>query len=259
MYRGRNRGFWSPRNTPDVSIQKLFPSAVFQNDATLAASYDGTSQLLKNIIPRPATGLITSALDFTLGADASVAADDPTFVGTAGNPAAYFEATGTQLFRLASGANPPVLDNLHKNNVISPFTLICCFNPSDQIASNILMATTITTADLGVRINLTGTENLFLAQNDGTVSLNLGTPIPLTISQPVLAIYSWDGTTSAVTSTHTFNTATGAASSPFVLFRNLAALSRFYGSAFFAEAITTNGQAAAIFDYYNPLHQRTYA
>ena len=109
--------------TRESPLSAIVPSCVFDLDATLAASYDGTSQLWKNLVPAPADGSAQTAYDFFLGDSASPSTDDPTFNGTAGSPAAYFSNDGGDKFRIAGG-NTSFLKNLHKTTGGVDYTII---------------------------------------------------------------------------------------------------------------------------------------
>ncbi len=114
----RPSGSGITRNTP---LSAIIPSAVFDIDATVAASYT-SGQLWQNLIPAPADGSAQGAYDFTLGASTSPSTDDPTFVGTAGSPAAYWSFDGGDWFQLAS-ANTDFLNRLHRTDFSQPFTM----------------------------------------------------------------------------------------------------------------------------------------
>jgi hypothetical protein len=263
---GQSKGAVS--NTLNIAnnLSAVVAGAVFQHDATMAASYDGSSQTWANLIASPADGSGQAVYDMVLGTTSSPQTSDPTFVGSAGNNAAYFMNDGGDLFTL-NGANTTLLDNLHKSTPITPFTMICAFNPADQSASAFLMGTTTSNTANGIRLSITSTELTTIAQNDGTTGLALGSSLTALISQPTLFIGSWDGTTyrrwmynrTQTSNTQTFNTTTTSASATFLMFRNLAADSRFYGDGLLNTAITLDAEAARIFDAYNLWHNRTYA
>jgi len=100
-----------PRLLP---LSAIIPSAVFDVDATLEASFDGTGQLWKNLIPAPADGSAQTAYDFWRGSTSASQTNDPTFNGTAGDPAAYFSNDGGDAFWLA-GALTTFLGRLHRD------------------------------------------------------------------------------------------------------------------------------------------------
>jgi len=109
-----------PRLAP---LSDIVPSCVFDLDATLEASYDGTGQLWKNLVPAPADGELQTAYDFLLGTSSSPSTDDPTFNGTAGSPAAYFSLDGGDFFQIAGG-NTAFLNKIHRTTDGTPLTVI---------------------------------------------------------------------------------------------------------------------------------------
>lgn len=97
-----------------ASLNTLFPSnAVFDLDATIAASYPGSGQVWNNLVAAPADSAAKSAYNFNLGADSGATGSDPTFTGTPGNAGAYWLMDGSDYFSLA-GTITAFLNNLHK-------------------------------------------------------------------------------------------------------------------------------------------------
>lgn len=95
------------------------PIAVFELDAGLSTSYDGSSQAWKNIVTSPADGQSQSYYDFILGANNSSASDDPVFNGSAGNDSAneYFSANTTSQY-FFSNISSTFIDNLHRDDTV---------------------------------------------------------------------------------------------------------------------------------------------
>ncbi|MCA9515435.1 MAG: hypothetical protein KC635_10860 [Myxococcales bacterium] len=86
-------------------------------DAGDAASYAGAGeQLWKNLVAAPADGRAQADYDFQLG-PSSGTGDDPGFHGVAGQKSAneYFTFGGGLRFILASGANTPFINSIHKD------------------------------------------------------------------------------------------------------------------------------------------------
>lgn len=259
---------WPPsgrRFTQDIS--KIIPSALFDVDATLAASYDG-GEILRNMVPTPADGSDRSAYHFSRGASVSVGADDPAFVGGVGSPSAYFTNNGSQLFRLLSGANTTFLNNLHKSTGGVPFTMILAGTVADHASSRIWMGTSITANGVGMKLNITSTESISQIQSDGSSSETLGSGVSLTIGTPFLAVFSFDGSvprravnsrTFTVGAAETLLTTTANASSPMVLFRLADSGSWFKSAAMLPFALSSNIELGMIYDMYNSRHQHLYA
>lgn len=97
------------------NMQDIIPSANFDVDATVEASYGGSGQTFANLVVAPADGVASQTdYDFNLGADSGSSTDDPTFTGSAGDSGAYFLHDGGDFFRLAA-ANTAWLENLFKD------------------------------------------------------------------------------------------------------------------------------------------------
>ena len=88
-------------------------SAVFDLDATLAASYPGTGTTWANLVSAPADGAGQTDYDFFRG-EGSTSTKYPTFNGSAGDAAAYWSLDGGDWFQIKSGSNTAFLNNLHK-------------------------------------------------------------------------------------------------------------------------------------------------
>lgn len=99
-------------------LGSLVSSCVFDLDATLSSSYDGSSQTWLNIETTPADGAAQADHNFYLGNSSSVTTSDPAFVGSSGFPSAYFEHDGGDYFRnvaASAAAQPAFYKNLHKS------------------------------------------------------------------------------------------------------------------------------------------------
>lgn len=102
--------------TLENSFLAVLATAEFDIDYTNAACYPGTGQTVSNVVSAPSSGALQSAYDFYLGADNTASATDPTFTGSAGDPAAYAALDGGDYMTLVSGANTAFLNGLHKTN-----------------------------------------------------------------------------------------------------------------------------------------------
>lgn len=101
-----------------VPLGDLIASCVFDLDATVAASYDGSSGRWLNLETTPADGAAQAAHDMFLGTTSGADATDPAFNGSAGSSSAYFSGTGTQFFRnvaASAAAQPQFYKDLHKS------------------------------------------------------------------------------------------------------------------------------------------------
>lgn len=107
---------------PDISLQSIVPSTVFDLDSTIALSYPGTGNDWKNLVPAPADGSLQTAYDMLRG-DGSTATSFPTFTGSAGSKTAYWLFDGADFFKLKSGTNTTFLNAMHKTTGGSDFWL----------------------------------------------------------------------------------------------------------------------------------------
>lgn len=95
----------------------ILPTAVFEHDAGLLASYaGGGAQKWADIVTSPADGSAQTDYDFYLGTTSGATGSDPTFHGTPGNNSAseYWSFDGGDLFTLV-GNDTTFLNSLHKD------------------------------------------------------------------------------------------------------------------------------------------------
>jgi len=126
---GLNRGI-NPRaalasGSSSPYLDGVLSSCIFDCDATIAASYGGSGQTWANLIAAPSTGESQTDYDFHLGDDASAEATDPTFTGSAGDPAAYFALDGGD--RMTCKTLTTYISDLYRTDISNPGTLVMCF------------------------------------------------------------------------------------------------------------------------------------
>jgi len=250
-----------PRLLP---LSAIVSGCVFDLDATLAASYDGTSQLWKNLVPAPADGAAQAAYDFTLGATASASTDDPTFNGTAGSPAAYFSTDGGDIFQLP--ANTQFMKDLHKTTGGTNWTVV---STNRTPASGIVAVLGNLASARFVNVQWTSSATrMQVAINGDSLGSNVNhTACP--VSTDCFMAASWNGTHITVWG----NTATGTAyaytvpasstdaSTLYIALRNNAAFTpagtRLYSLAMFNKALS-NAEMALVKEQLELRHERTY-
>lgn len=118
-----------------VFLDDVISSVVCDLDATISASYGGSGQTLANVIAAPADSSAQTDYDFFLGLTGDASTDDPTFVGSAGDPAAHFLLDGGDNFKLIAGNNPSLFKDMHKTTGGPDFWLAIAFQyveASDQ-------------------------------------------------------------------------------------------------------------------------------
>lgn len=242
-------------------------SAVFDLDATQIGSYPGSGQVWNNLIATPADGSAQSAYNFNLGATASASTDDPTFVGTAGAPSAYFGLDGGDYFELSTG-NTTFTKSLHKTTDFRPFTMIVCFRAADGVTSRVIMGNTAKSASTahGIRLNIDSGENTRLFQGDGTVAkaspngynVPVGADVFLAAAFDGAVSRSWGNSAVASEAAYTYNADSTDAPNPFNIGYFLPSGTRIYAASLF-NASLSNADVAKVISVYNTRHGRTYA
>ena len=111
-------------------LDGLLTGAVFDLDATMLASYNGSGQTWANMIAAPADGSAKTAGDFYRGVNGTATATDPTFTGSAGSQSAYWLHDGFDAFFLAGG-NTAFIDSLHRTTGGSDYTFINAYRNSN--------------------------------------------------------------------------------------------------------------------------------
>jgi hypothetical protein len=158
---------------PPATIQATLASNVIDLDATLSASYSGSGQTWANYCPTPADGSAKALYDFYLGDTSGATTADPTFTGTAGNPAAYFALDGGDYFTLKSGTGgPDFLTKLHREDVTQPVTIVMAMRYADNGAVQNVCGnnSSSSTAHAGHRLRVTTSDFLELNRNTGDAS-----------------------------------------------------------------------------------------
>ena len=122
----RYRGIGSGGGGSDGSLGDTVASCVWDLDATISDSYDGSSQTWYNLRATPADGESQSQYNYYRGASSSSSTDDPTFTGSAGSSSAYFALDSGDFFTPVSATIPTFVKNLHKTTGGSTATIILC-------------------------------------------------------------------------------------------------------------------------------------
>ena len=203
-------GHFSTGIGPTAHLDSIISSAICDLDATILASYDGSGQIWANLIASPADGESQTAYDFFLGADGSVASDDPTFTGRAGDAAAHFLYDGGDKNNLASGVNTNFINDMHKTTGGNVWWIAVAFryagtgfqcvwaNQSASPAGQGVEALVIDASN-GVRFNIRRSN--FITNDFATGALVAGTDNLLIVSgDPVTTddLRVWLNTTTAI-------------------------------------------------------------
>lgn len=262
--------------TPTAPLDSIISSAICDLDATILASYDGSGQIWANLVASPADGESQTAYDFFLGADGSVASDDPTFIGSAGDAAAHFLYDGGDKNNLASGVNTNFINDMHKTTGGNVWWIAvafryagtgfqCVWATASASPAGQGFEALVNDASNGVRINIR--RNNFITNDFATGALVAGTDYLLIVSgDPVTTddLRVWLNTTTAIenadmstgTSTTNANNPMQIGARPnFIL--PLANLTRVYHFSMGNEYLDDT-KAADIFTHLETRHQRFY-
>lgn len=262
--------------TRESPLSAIVSGCVFDLDATLTASYDGTSQRWSNLITAPADGAAQSAYNVTRGAAISASTDDPTFVGTAGDAAAYFNLDGGDFFQL-EGSNTTFLNSLHRTDITQPFTLGYVVRTSSTTATAGICTSRAVTSNSGqgvATVIVNGAWSAIGMSGDTAVVVGYDNPPPsYSNATNFLIIVSYDPATTTLRSwangtlvSSSFTKNTSVTNPPDAKMRigaynngafNSSNGSRYY-AAFALNEFIDSTKAAAIKAHYELRHGRTY-
>lgn len=257
-------------------LDGVLASTVLDLDATIAASYSGSGQVWANLIVSPADGAAQTDYDMYLGAGSGSSTDDPTFTGSADDPAAYFAMDGGDHFSLKSGVNTNFLKNLHKTTGGTDWWMAATVKSVNFTNANILFATQSGTTGIGLRAQFNINEGLTHVQRGGTANATATSTIATGTNNETIAIVShshaanttrfWisraGATGTAEEIAHTYNTTTSDPSAVFALSLFASGFQlengvRVYGFAMGNEYLD-NTKAAAIITHLETRHGRDY-
>ncbi len=148
-------------------LDSILPSVCCELDATMLGSYPGTGQVWANLAKIPADGIAQAGYDHTLGLDDN-ATSDPSFIGVAGDPGAYWSFTSGQRFIIRNG-NTPLLRDLHKSTILTDFwTAVIWYNPASVTAGQMVFignATSNAQHGFNFRVEIGNTRYSFRQHN----------------------------------------------------------------------------------------------
>jgi len=258
------------------SLLAVLSSAIIDADATMNTSYDGSSQTWVNIVPTPADGSASTDYDFRLGDSSLPSTDDPTFIGTAGSPSAYFSLDGGDEFTLNSATNTAFLDALHKTTGGTNFWLAFVVNLPDLATASVGLSTKTTSSTIGFNVQFAASEHVrFQQTGDATLTtttsssdhpaLTIGTPTLIIASYSGGTLRSWVNSGTKVERAMAFNVTVSNASGYLSIGSQASGGSsklpnetRIYAVSM-GNGYIDDAQAALIISTYNSRHGRTYA
>jgi len=192
-----------------ADLSSVESSVVFDVDATLEDSYDGSSQTWHNLVPSPADGEDQTDYDFWIGIDGTADAFEHTFNGTAGDADAYWTQGGGDFAKLKSGTNTSFLDSLHQTANTTDWWFCFAYKSSaNALPINLNMAKSRTSAD-GIQFNNAGSssaEYRLIQRNSGGQTISDSNPNYQPGDTWTVVIFSRD--TSAGTTKFWINSAT---------------------------------------------------
>lgn len=252
----------------DGSLADVIASAVFDLDATQAASYT-SGVTWSNLVTAPADGSAQTAYDFYTG-DGSTSTTYPTFNGSAGDAAAYWSFDGGDYFGLKSGTNTTLINNLSKTTGGSDFWFAVAVKHIDGPSTIGIINTQATANGAGVSVRFQAGEIIDLTQRQTANSIG-SSVVTATNDTNYLIIAShshsnnttrfWINSTTVIEIAHTFNTGTSNASIAMVL--GTLGAGRFASGTFMYSAAMGNEylddtKAAAIITALEARHARDY-
>ncbi|HEY8191003.1 MAG TPA: hypothetical protein VIG74_01160 [Alphaproteobacteria bacterium] len=255
-----------------ASLATVIASCVFDLDATMTTSYGGSGQTWANLIAAPADGAAQTDYDFYLGATNSATTDDPTFNGSAGNPAAYFSFDGGDRFSIKSGSNTSFLNSLHKTTGGADWTCVAALYTNNVSAANPIINTQSTASDVGMRCYINASEDPTHTQRGSASATVNSSPAHIATGTPVIAAFGhshgtnktklWVNSTIGTEPSHSYSTTTASATQPMTIgwMPNSQPAEngmRLYAISMF-NAYLSDGEVASVVAAYNARHTRTY-
>lgn len=196
-----------------TTMANVVDSAIFDLSAQIEASTDDANTLWKNLVPSPADASAQADYDFAYGQTTANTTGNPVLTGTAGADAAYYDV-GQKYFTI--NPLPAFFADVHKTSG-GDFWLAFSFK-YEQPGGYILFCTNTKTSDSGIRIIITSSDEVILAQRGDTGSGFAITGITLTDNTDYILIWShdrsannstlWINSTTGSDFAHTFNAGT---------------------------------------------------
>ncbi|PJF23508.1 MAG: hypothetical protein CUN56_00480 [Phototrophicales bacterium] len=192
-------------------LDSVLPSVCCDLDSTIADSYPGSGQTWSNLIASPADGAAQTDYDFYLGLGSGASTDDPTFTGTAGDPAAYFALDGGDYFTSVDYTGQTTFRGAHRTDRDGVWFALA-FRTSSTLASyRVPFASgSWTQADAGFvpYFMLDGSVYLWIANGSAKTIKTIEPVGSLVVNTDYLFIVSWDGTSSTNNMRSWLNTTT---------------------------------------------------
>jgi len=200
-----------------------------------ANSWLGSGQVLFNTIKFGSAGdnEAQSSVDFVLGGSDAAASNDPTFVGRAGHKGAYFSFDGGDFLKYTgqTGGDQTVVDGFaddwHKTTGGKDYFVGLAFCYESNATLQTIFTTKATGANQGITGYINANGELSVTQRGATASPTVSTDTNLMDGNCYAVGFStdvgtintriWTTSTTSELLSLTFNTGTGAATSPLVI------------------------------------------
>ncbi len=260
------------------SLANTIPSCVFDLDATIKRSWDGSSQGITNLCNAPATGEAHTYYDFWRGSGSGSGSDDPTLGGTAATPSASLNLDGTQKITHKAGAGPTAfLANAQREDVADPWSILMAFHyVASGSVTQALCGTTNANATRGFRLVVSTAGVLSLVRANGSTSNTKATGLTLVDGTDYLLGFTFQNDTLAYKASISGTTFSDSGSALTLATNNAASTglfavctantsatinlvngSKLYGVSMF-NTILSDANYAAAKTVYNARHNRTY-
>ena len=158
---GSQRGS-GPSTPASPYLDSVLDSVVFDIDATMEDSYNGSGTLWKNLIENPADSELQADYDFT------VYLDNVDFVGSAGSAAAYFNLKDAEFgdydFFDLSGVNTDLINALHKTTGGEDFWVALALRHIETTGNRTFFSTQGGPSNQGLRGSIGNSQDPVLTQ-----------------------------------------------------------------------------------------------
>ena len=182
-----------------IPMSDINSAAEFDLSATLSSSYGGTGQSWDNIITSPASGAAQGIYDAFLGTDGTVQTSDPTFTGTANDPAAKFVHDSGDLYRIPVMST--ILEQIHRTDIAQDFTFLWALHTATAGSTmNLMWGGGHNASNEGFYIRVESAGNLQLNQRGDSGSSNIKSATSFVPAETdVILCVSYDHTSGVAT------------------------------------------------------------
>lgn len=173
-------------------LSDVLGSVVFDLDATIADSYPGSGQTWMNLTQSPADGSLQTDYDFQTG-DGVTSTTYPTFIGTPGDPAAYWELDGGDWFSRTANINGFIRSAV-RSDLTGGYWIAFAFRTvTTNTRALFATKTSPTSSSVGVSVYTQGSlRTIHHGQGNGPSASNISSGVNLTSGADNVIIFSRD-------------------------------------------------------------------